>query len=78
MIDYLDHGARFNVLDIFHSPKKDGLKVWSMIQPRILLGADYERLLREAEFAEVQLFGSYKFDTYDPETSELLIVVACR
>jgi SAM-dependent methyltransferase len=76
VIDYFDHGARFNVLDIYHSPERNGLEVWGMDHPRILLGADYERLLGEADFAEVQLFGSFDAEPYDVATSNRLIVVA--
>ena len=78
VIDYLDHGARFNILDISHSPEESGMKVWSIDHPRVLLGADYERLLDEAGFAEVQLFGRYDFEAYDAETSDRLIAVARR
>ena len=76
VIDYFDHGARFNILDVFHSSRESGLKVWSMDHPRVLLGADHRRLLHGARFADVQLFGGYDFETYDVETSNRLIVVA--
>ena len=76
VIDYLDHGARFNILDIFHASAERGLEVWSVDHPHILLGADYERLLHEAGFAEVALLGGYDFETYDAATSLRLIVIA--
>lgn len=76
VIDYLNHGACFNVLDIFHSSDKSSLEVWSMEQPNILFGDDYNRLLREADFREVDLFGSYHFEPYDKKSSDRLIVAA--
>ena len=78
VIDYVDHGARFNILDIFHAPEEGGLKVWSIDHPHILLGADYERLLCEAGFADVGLLGGYDFQGYDVATSARLIVVGRR
>ena len=76
VIDYSDHGAHFNILDIRHSSDEGGLKVWSMEHRRVLLAADYERLLREAGFSDVRLFGAYDFEPYDAEQSDRLIVVA--
>lgn len=76
VIDYLERGARFNILDILRTPAAPGLKVWSIEHPQVLLGADYARLLRTAGFAEVELLGGYDFEAYDAETSDRLIVVA--
>ena len=76
VIDYINDGARFSILDIFHSSKQKGLKVWSIDHPHILLGADHKRLLREAGFADVGLMGDYDFQDYDEATSVRLIVVA--
>ena len=76
VIDYLDCGARFNILDIFHAAAERRLEVWGIDHPHILLGADYERLLREAGFADVALLGGYDFGAYDAATSLRLIVVA--
>ena len=78
VIDYLDRGARFNVLDILRTPGESGLKVWSIDHPRVLLGADYERLLQEAGFTEIRLLGGCDFQDYDAETSDRLIVLARR
>ena len=76
VIDYFEQGARFNILDVTHSPQESGLKVWSIDHPHILLGADYGRLLPEAGFSDVRLFGSYDFEAYDVESSDRLIAVA--
>ena len=44
----------------------------------MLLKEDYQRLLRDVGFRAVDSFGSYNFDRYDTETSDLLIVAAHR
>ncbi len=76
VIDYFERGARFNILDIHHTPEDAGLQVWTMEHPHVPLGADYERLLRGLGFADVRLFGGYDSEPYDLETSNRLIVVA--
>ena len=76
VIDYLERGVRFNILEVFHSEKESGLKVWSMVRPHVLFSDDYRRLLGEAGFSDVRLFGGYGFEAYDAETSNRLIVVA--
>ena len=76
VVDYFDHGVRFNVLDIFHSSEQSGLKTWSIEYPHILLGTDYQRLLSKAGFADVRLLGGYGFESYDSQTSDRLIVLA--
>lgn len=76
VIDYFDHGARFDILDVFHSSSESGLKAWSIVHPHVLLGADYERLLKRAGFTDVRLLGGYDFAAYDVEASDRLIVVA--
>ncbi len=76
VIDYLEQGARYHILDILHSETAQDFKVWSVVYPHMLLRDDYERLLREAGFSRVDCYGSYAFDPYDVETSDRLIVVA--
>jgi hypothetical protein len=76
VIDYFDQGARYNVLDVFHSDESYDLKVWSTEYPYILLRDDQERLLKASAFSKVDFYGNYHFDPYDKETSNLLIAVA--
>jgi len=76
VIDYSDGGARYNILDIFHSEEGRGLKVWSIDYPQVLLKDDYERLLKESGFPQVDFYGSYSFDPYDKDASDHLIVIA--
>jgi len=75
-IDYLGQGARYNILDVFHSVGRNELNVWSIEYPRMLLRDDQERLLRAAGFRGVEFYGSYQFALYDKEESRQLIAVA--
>jgi len=75
VIDYLEHTARYNILDILHSETANELKVWSA-ELYVVLQADQERLLKVAGFESVNFYGSFDFDPYDRETSEKLITVA--
>jgi SAM-dependent methyltransferase len=76
VIDYLGEGGRYHILDIHHSDEVRDFKVWSIEYPHMYLRDDYERLLKAAGFATVTCYGSYRFDPYDTETSQRLIVVA--
>ena len=75
-IDYLDQGALYHILDLFHSTERDELKVWSIEYPRIILRDDQERLLRAAGLHTIEFYGSYQFAPYDKERSQRLIAVA--
>ena len=76
VIDYLDRGARYNILDLFHGQKARDFKVWSVEYPHMLLKDDQERLLKASGFDTVDFYGTYHFDPYDKETSDRLIIVA--
>ena len=76
VIDYFDQGARYNILDIFHSEEACDFKVWSVDYPQMLLEDDQERLLTASGFGAVDFYGTYRFDPYDKEASARLIAVA--
>jgi glycine/sarcosine N-methyltransferase len=76
VMDYFDQGARYNILDIFHSEEARDFKVWSVDYPHMLLKDGQERLLKASGFGTVDFYGSYRFDPYDKEASDLLIAVA--
>ena len=76
VIDYLDQGARYNILDIRHAEKARDLQIWSVEYSQILLQDDQERLLRVSGFRTIDFFGTYVFEPYDKEKSDRLIVVA--
>jgi hypothetical protein len=75
-IDYLDRGARYNIVDIMHSGEAPGLEIWSVEYPQMLLQDDYQRLLTAEGFQPPDFYGSYEFDPYDKQASDRLIVVA--
>jgi SAM-dependent methyltransferase len=77
-IDYVGEGAHYHILDIFHSEKRQELKIWSVDYPRMYLRDDQERLLRAAGFATTTFYGSYDLEPYDRRASNLLIAVASR
>jgi glycine/sarcosine N-methyltransferase len=76
VIDYLDQGARYNILDIHHAEKARDLQIWSVEYRQILLKHDQEKLLRGSGFRNIGFFGTYLFEPYDKEKSDRLIVVA--
>ena len=78
VIDYLDAGARYNIVDTHRGGEGEELEVWSVEYPRILLHDDQRRLLRVTGFAPVEFYGSYRFEPYDKEQSRVLIAVAQR
>jgi glycine/sarcosine N-methyltransferase len=78
VIDYINKGAIYNVLDIFHSKSKSEFKVWSVNYPNILLKDDYKRLLRESGFKKINFYGNYNFEKYNKKTSDILIIIAYK
>jgi len=76
VIDYIKKGARYNILDIFHSDDNLDFKVWSINYDRILLKDDIDRLLKAAGFRIINYYGSYEFEPYSKEKSDMLIIVA--
>jgi SAM-dependent methyltransferase len=78
VIDYEGEGARYNVLDIWHSEEADELKVWSVDYAHVYLRDDQERLLRASGFRSISFYGGYRFEPYSPETSDHLISVGLK
>jgi SAM-dependent methyltransferase len=78
VIDYLDQGARYNIVDVLHGEGGSNLEVWSVEYARMLLRDDHERLLKAADFREVTFYGTYDFEPYDEKSSRRLITVARR
>jgi SAM-dependent methyltransferase len=77
MIDYLEKTFVVNVLDLIHTKKENDFKV-SRFTFRLLLKDDYEKLLKRAGFKKIDFYGSYKFEPYNKDESESLIVVAFK
>jgi len=76
VIDYFEHGARFNVVDLHHDESARDMHVWSITYEHIFLHDDIEAALRGAGFRTYSFYGGYDFEPYDKETSGMLIAVA--
>lgn len=63
-----------HVLDLFHAPNRLESNQYDFVY-RILLDGDYRRLLMEAGFQNIQIYGDYSMRPYD-EKSRRLIVAA--
>jgi glycine/sarcosine N-methyltransferase len=74
-VDYLDHSARYNILDIFHDENRNELRIWSA-ELSIFLKDEQEKLLKEAGFTTIDFYSSFDFNPYDVKGSELLIATA--
>jgi hypothetical protein len=61
-------------LDLFHSPQRLESNQYDIVY-RILLDEDYKRLLSQAGFTNIRVFGDYNMNSYN-ENSWRLIVVA--
>ena len=62
-----------HVLDLFHSESRMENRQYE-IKYRILLKHDYERLLFEAGFKAVNIYGEYDGRAYDQESRRLIVV----
>jgi len=72
-----EHNNQFqiiHVLDLYHSDQRIEDNQYDFVF-RILLDGDYKRLLPQAGFSNIQIFGDYNMNNYD-ENSWRLIVVA--
>lgn len=63
-----------HILDLFHGTERLESNQYDIVY-RILLDEDYKRLLSQAGFTNIRIYGDYKMTNYD-ERSRRLIVVA--
>lgn len=75
VMDYFERTVDYHILDIFHNPENNELKVWSA-ELTVLLRDEQERLLKTAGFRCVDFFGAFDFSPYDRDNSDRLITVA--
>lgn len=78
VIDYLERGARFNVVDLYHDSARKDMLVWSITYQRVYLRGDMETAMHRAGFLKDQFYGGYQFEPYDMETSDMLVAVAVK
>lgn len=71
-----EHDERFqtiHVLDLFHNPERSESNQYDIVY-RILLDEDYRRLLLQAGFTNIQVYGDYHFSPYDKDSRRLIVV----
>jgi len=62
-----------HVLDLFHSAERLESNQYDIVY-RILLDEDYKRLLPQAGFTDVRIYGDYKMNAYDKNSRRLVVV----
>lgn len=71
-----EHDERFqtiHVLDLFHSPQRLESNQYDIVY-RILLDDDYKRLLSQAGFTSIQVYGDYSMNSYNKKSWRLIVV----
>jgi len=71
-----EHDDRFqtiHVLDLFHSPQRLESNQYDIVY-RILLDDDYKRLLSQAGFTSIQVYGDYSMNSYNKKSWRLIVV----
>ncbi len=76
VVDYLDRGARFNVVDLHHDQNRQDMQVWNITYQRVYLHDDIEAALQSVGFHSYSFYGNYEFQPYDKAQSGMTIVVA--
>jgi ubiquinone/menaquinone biosynthesis C-methylase UbiE len=71
--EYDDRFMTIRVLDLFHSADRNESNQYDIVY-RLLLDDDYRRLLTEAGFTEIQIYGDYDMRAYDEESRRLIVV----
>lgn len=73
-----ERGKQRLIARYVHVPRQRGDPVEGVIPQRYLLSEEVAPLLEEAGLQLIALQGGFDQSAFDPETSELLIVIACR
>ncbi|MDL2318312.1 class I SAM-dependent methyltransferase [Eubacteriales bacterium OttesenSCG-928-A19] len=71
-----EHDERFqtiHVLDLYHNAQRLEDNQYDVVH-RILLDEDYRRLLAQAGFGNIQIYGSYDLTPYDGNSARLIVV----
>ncbi len=76
LVDYIDEGVRFNVIDVHRNPDRKRNESWTITYNRVYLRGDMERALTATRFRKCTFYGDYLFEPYDSATSGMLIAVA--
>jgi hypothetical protein len=68
-----DRFQTFHILDLFHSAERIESNQYDIVN-RLLLDNDYRRLLAEAGYNNIQIFGDYDMNKYNRESTRLIVV----
>jgi len=68
-----DQFQTIHVLDLFHSESRVESNQYDIIY-RIILDADYRRLLLKAGFGNIQIYGDYNMSDYNEKSLRLIVV----
>lgn len=75
-----EHDAYFqtiHVLDLYHSKERLENNQYDIVY-KIILDDDYRRLLKEAGFDDIQVYGDYDRSPYDKKSMRLIVVARCN
>ena len=61
------------MLDLYHSAERLESNQYDIVY-RILLDEDYKKLLSQAGFTNIQIYGDYKMNAYDEKSWRLIVV----
>ncbi|MGI6084316.1 MAG: class I SAM-dependent methyltransferase [Acetivibrionales bacterium] len=73
--DISDGFQTVNILDIYHGDNESKMEI-NRVHIKIILDDEYRKLLQDAGFSNVNIYGGYDMCPYDKENSWKLIVVA--
>lgn len=71
-----EHDDRFqtiHILDLYHSAERLESNQYDVYY-RILLDEDYKRLLQQAGFTNIRIYGDYKMNNYDKNSWRLIVL----
>jgi ubiquinone/menaquinone biosynthesis C-methylase UbiE len=72
----IEHDNEFqiiHILDLFHSEKRTESNQYDIVY-RLLLDNDYRKLLLEAGFKNIQIYGDYNMNEYNEKSKRLIVV----
>jgi SAM-dependent methyltransferase len=70
-----DNFLTIHILDLYHSTNRMESNQYDIVN-KILLDSDYERLLKQAGYSGIHIYGDYKMNQYYSDSSRRIIVVA--
>ena len=72
-----DDFQTIHVIDLFHSGNRLENNQYDIVY-KIILDNDYRKLLKEAGFVNVNIYGNYDFSDYNENSKRLIVVAKCQ